>query len=63
MTEAKAAIAISDGELSASCLAAETAALLGDRPRMQAMATAARGLARPDAAVGVARVLREVGRR
>jgi UDP-N-acetylglucosamine--N-acetylmuramyl-(pentapeptide) pyrophosphoryl-undecaprenol N-acetylglucosamine transferase len=63
MTGAGAAIAISDGELNAARLSAETAALLADRPRLHAMASAARGLARPDAALAVARELREVGRK
>jgi len=59
MTDAGAAITIADGELNATRLAGETAALLADRPRLRAMATAARGLARPHAARDVARELLE----
>jgi UDP-N-acetylglucosamine--N-acetylmuramyl-(pentapeptide) pyrophosphoryl-undecaprenol N-acetylglucosamine transferase len=62
MTDAGAAIAVRDPELSAARLAGETAALLGDRGRLQAMAGAAAGLARPDAARQVARELQEAGR-
>jgi UDP-N-acetylglucosamine--N-acetylmuramyl-(pentapeptide) pyrophosphoryl-undecaprenol N-acetylglucosamine transferase len=54
MTEAGAAIAISDGELNAERLGGEVASLLADRDRLAAMADAARGLARPDAAREVA---------
>lgn len=59
MAEAGAAVVISDRELSAARLAAETAALLGDRPRLREMAGASRRLARPDAARDVARELLE----
>jgi UDP-N-acetylglucosamine--N-acetylmuramyl-(pentapeptide) pyrophosphoryl-undecaprenol N-acetylglucosamine transferase len=62
MTDAGAAIAIPDGELSAARLGKEVAALLADRRRLAAMAAAARGLARPDAAREVAaEVLRVAG--
>ncbi len=54
MTDAGAAIAIPDEELSASRLGNEVAALLADRRRLAAMAAAARGLARLDAARDVA---------
>ena len=62
MVQAGAATVIEDRELSASRLAAEVAALLADRSRLAAMAAAARGLARPDAAVEVAREVLEVAR-
>ena len=54
MTDAGAAIAIPDEELSASRLGNEVAALLADRRRLDAMAAAAQGLARPNAARDVA---------
>ncbi len=62
MAAAGAAIVIPDGELSASRLAAETAALLGDRVRLGAMADASRGLARPHAAREVAEELLQAAR-
>jgi len=57
MTEAGAAVAIADRELSAARLAGEVAGLLADRSRLAQMAAAARGVARPDAARAVAREL------
>jgi UDP-N-acetylglucosamine--N-acetylmuramyl-(pentapeptide) pyrophosphoryl-undecaprenol N-acetylglucosamine transferase len=54
MADAGAAVVIADAELDSSRLGAEVAALMGDRARLAAMATAARGLARPDAAREVA---------
>jgi UDP-N-acetylglucosamine--N-acetylmuramyl-(pentapeptide) pyrophosphoryl-undecaprenol N-acetylglucosamine transferase len=57
MSDAGAAIAIPDGELTPSRLAREVAALLADRTRLAAMAAASRKLARPEAAVEVAREL------
>ena len=54
MTEAGAALAIPDAELSAERLAREVAELLGDREKLAAMASAARSLARPAAAREVA---------
>jgi UDP-N-acetylglucosamine--N-acetylmuramyl-(pentapeptide) pyrophosphoryl-undecaprenol N-acetylglucosamine transferase len=57
MSQAGAAIAIPDEELSAARLAREVAVLLADRPRLAAMAAAARALARPEAAREVAREL------
>jgi UDP-N-acetylglucosamine--N-acetylmuramyl-(pentapeptide) pyrophosphoryl-undecaprenol N-acetylglucosamine transferase len=57
MTQAGAAIAIPDDELTAARLAGEVAALLADRSRLRAMAAASRRLARPDAARDVAREL------
>ncbi len=54
MTEAGAAIAISDAELSAERLATEVGGLLGDSARLEAMATASATLAKPDAARRVA---------
>jgi UDP-N-acetylglucosamine--N-acetylmuramyl-(pentapeptide) pyrophosphoryl-undecaprenol N-acetylglucosamine transferase len=63
MSEADAAIAIPDGELTALRLAQEVAALLADRPRLAAMASASMSLARPDAAREVARELLEASAR
>jgi len=63
MSQAGAAVTIPDRELSARRLAAEVAALLADRSRLAAMATAARGLARPGAAREVAGELLEAARR
>jgi UDP-N-acetylglucosamine--N-acetylmuramyl-(pentapeptide) pyrophosphoryl-undecaprenol N-acetylglucosamine transferase len=54
MAEAGAAVVIEDTALDADRLLAEVAALLGDRSRLEAMAAASRGLARPDAAARVA---------
>ncbi len=61
MTDAGAAIAIPDGELSAPRLGEEVAALLADRERLAAMADAARGLARLDAAREVALEVLDAG--
>jgi UDP-N-acetylglucosamine--N-acetylmuramyl-(pentapeptide) pyrophosphoryl-undecaprenol N-acetylglucosamine transferase len=57
MSEAGAAIVIPDDELTAARLADELAGLLADPARLAAMASAARGVARPDAAEQVAREL------
>jgi UDP-N-acetylglucosamine--N-acetylmuramyl-(pentapeptide) pyrophosphoryl-undecaprenol N-acetylglucosamine transferase len=54
MAEAGAATVIRDGELDAERLGAEIAALLHDDERLAAMAAAAAGLARPDAARRIA---------
>ena len=54
MAEGGAALVIDDGQLTPSRLAGEVQALLSDRGRLQAMARAASGLARPDAAADVA---------
>ena len=54
MADAGAAVVIPDAELSGDRLGAEVAALLADRARLEAMASAACGLARPDAARDVA---------
>jgi UDP-N-acetylglucosamine--N-acetylmuramyl-(pentapeptide) pyrophosphoryl-undecaprenol N-acetylglucosamine transferase len=59
MSEGGAAITIPDGELTAPRLRSETVALLADRPRLAAMASASRSLARPQAALEVARELLE----
>jgi UDP-N-acetylglucosamine--N-acetylmuramyl-(pentapeptide) pyrophosphoryl-undecaprenol N-acetylglucosamine transferase len=61
MADAGAAIRIPDGELTAPRLAREVAALLADRPRLAAMASASKSLARPDAAAEVARELLQAG--
>jgi UDP-N-acetylglucosamine--N-acetylmuramyl-(pentapeptide) pyrophosphoryl-undecaprenol N-acetylglucosamine transferase len=63
MADAGAALVIDDCELSAARLGRETALLVGDRARLGAMATAARRLARPDAACEVASSLLELARR
>jgi UDP-N-acetylglucosamine--N-acetylmuramyl-(pentapeptide) pyrophosphoryl-undecaprenol N-acetylglucosamine transferase len=63
MSDAGAAIVIPDGELNGARLARVVAELLADRSRLAAMASAARGLARPDAAREVASELLEVARR
>jgi UDP-N-acetylglucosamine--N-acetylmuramyl-(pentapeptide) pyrophosphoryl-undecaprenol N-acetylglucosamine transferase len=54
MADAGAAITIADGELTAARLAREVAALLANPPRLAAMASASRRLARPDAAREIA---------
>ena len=59
MARAGAAVTITDAELSAARLAREVAALLADRERLAAMASASRSLARPDAAREVAGELLE----
>jgi UDP-N-acetylglucosamine--N-acetylmuramyl-(pentapeptide) pyrophosphoryl-undecaprenol N-acetylglucosamine transferase len=62
MVDAGAAVAIPDGELNAGRLAGEVAALLADRERLAAMASAASGLARPRAAKEVADELLKAAR-
>jgi UDP-N-acetylglucosamine--N-acetylmuramyl-(pentapeptide) pyrophosphoryl-undecaprenol N-acetylglucosamine transferase len=57
MTDAGAAIAIPDAQLSASRLAHEVARLLADGARLRTMAAASRRLARPQAARDVAEEL------
>ncbi len=59
MADAGAAVVIADAELSAPRLAAEVAALIGDGDRLESMARASSGLARPQAAHEVARELLE----
>ena len=54
MAEAGAAVVVPDGELTPARLDAEVGALLGDPPRLSAMAGASAALARPDAAQAVA---------
>jgi UDP-N-acetylglucosamine--N-acetylmuramyl-(pentapeptide) pyrophosphoryl-undecaprenol N-acetylglucosamine transferase len=63
MSAAGAAVAIPDGQLTAARLREEVVALLEDSRRLQAMASAARGLARPEAAREVAGELLEAARR
>ncbi len=63
MSDAGAALVIADTELSGERLGGEVDGLLGDRQRLAAMAAAARGLARPDAARDVAPELLEAARR
>jgi UDP-N-acetylglucosamine--N-acetylmuramyl-(pentapeptide) pyrophosphoryl-undecaprenol N-acetylglucosamine transferase len=62
MSEAGAAIVIPDGELTAPRLARQVAELLADRPALAAMASASKGLARPEAAREVAQELLEAAR-
>jgi len=62
MSDAGAALVIADAELSGERLREAVDGLLGDRERLAAMAAAARGLARPDAAREVARQLLEAAR-
>jgi UDP-N-acetylglucosamine--N-acetylmuramyl-(pentapeptide) pyrophosphoryl-undecaprenol N-acetylglucosamine transferase len=57
-----AATVIPDAELSAERLAAEVAAVLGDEARLEAMARAARRLAKPDAARRIADEVLEAAR-
>jgi UDP-N-acetylglucosamine--N-acetylmuramyl-(pentapeptide) pyrophosphoryl-undecaprenol N-acetylglucosamine transferase len=54
MERAGAAVVVPDAELTAERLAREVASLLGDRPRLAAMAAASAALARPDAAREIA---------
>jgi UDP-N-acetylglucosamine--N-acetylmuramyl-(pentapeptide) pyrophosphoryl-undecaprenol N-acetylglucosamine transferase len=54
MMQAGAALLLPEGEASAERIAATLSDLLGDRPRLLAMAEAARTLARPDAAARIA---------
>ena len=61
LVDAGAAVLLPESELTPATLAAQLAALAADRPRLQAMAEAARGLARPDAAADVASTLLAVG--
>jgi UDP-N-acetylglucosamine--N-acetylmuramyl-(pentapeptide) pyrophosphoryl-undecaprenol N-acetylglucosamine transferase len=60
MAAAGAAVVVADDRLTGPWLADEVAELFADRPRMAAMADAARALARPDAAGEVAEALLEV---
>jgi UDP-N-acetylglucosamine--N-acetylmuramyl-(pentapeptide) pyrophosphoryl-undecaprenol N-acetylglucosamine transferase len=55
MAEGGAAVVLEDGAMSASRLAAEVGALLGDPARLAAMSVASAGLAKPDAAWQIAR--------
>jgi UDP-N-acetylglucosamine--N-acetylmuramyl-(pentapeptide) pyrophosphoryl-undecaprenol N-acetylglucosamine transferase len=59
MSEAGAAIVIEDAQLSATRLAREVAELLANHARLEAMASASRALARPDAAREIAAELLE----
>jgi UDP-N-acetylglucosamine--N-acetylmuramyl-(pentapeptide) pyrophosphoryl-undecaprenol N-acetylglucosamine transferase len=54
MRSAGAATVVADAELSADRLGAEVSAVLADSSRLEAMAAAARGLAKPDAARRIA---------
>ncbi|MBX3725726.1 MAG: undecaprenyldiphospho-muramoylpentapeptide beta-N-acetylglucosaminyltransferase [Xanthomonadales bacterium] len=62
LVEAGAAELLPQARLDPPALAARVAALAGDRVRLLAMAVAARGLARPDAAEAVADACLEVAR-
>ena len=59
MADAGAAVTIPDAELTPARLLAATLALLADDARLAAMASAARSLARPQAAAEVAGELLE----
>jgi UDP-N-acetylglucosamine--N-acetylmuramyl-(pentapeptide) pyrophosphoryl-undecaprenol N-acetylglucosamine transferase len=59
MAKAGAATVIPDAELSAERLLAEVSAVLGDEPRLSAMAAASAALAMPDAARRIADVVLE----
>jgi UDP-N-acetylglucosamine--N-acetylmuramyl-(pentapeptide) pyrophosphoryl-undecaprenol N-acetylglucosamine transferase len=63
MVDAGAAVRISDSELDGGRLASEVGALLGDRIRLAAMASASARLARPEAAAEVAGELLEAAAR
>jgi UDP-N-acetylglucosamine--N-acetylmuramyl-(pentapeptide) pyrophosphoryl-undecaprenol N-acetylglucosamine transferase len=54
MADAGAAVVIDDGELDALRLTKEVSGLLADRERLEKMASASKGLARPDAAREIA---------
>ena len=54
MAQAGAAVVVADAELTPERLASEVRALLGDRPRLQAMGRASASLARPEAAQRIA---------
>jgi UDP-N-acetylglucosamine--N-acetylmuramyl-(pentapeptide) pyrophosphoryl-undecaprenol N-acetylglucosamine transferase len=56
-----AAVVVADDELDGPRLAREVGALLGDEGRLRAMGTAARALARPDAAARIAREVLALG--
>jgi UDP-N-acetylglucosamine--N-acetylmuramyl-(pentapeptide) pyrophosphoryl-undecaprenol N-acetylglucosamine transferase len=60
---ANAAVLLPDRECDGARLAAELMTLLHDNARLDAMAAAARGLARPDAAARLADLVEEVARR
>jgi UDP-N-acetylglucosamine--N-acetylmuramyl-(pentapeptide) pyrophosphoryl-undecaprenol N-acetylglucosamine transferase len=62
MADAGAAIVIPDGELNAQRLAQELTELLADKERLAAMASASKGLARPDAAKDIANELLQAAR-
>lgn len=62
LVRAGAAVRVPDGDLDTDRLAAELDPLVGDRARLDAMAAAAAGLAHPDAADRVARLLEEHAR-
>jgi UDP-N-acetylglucosamine--N-acetylmuramyl-(pentapeptide) pyrophosphoryl-undecaprenol N-acetylglucosamine transferase len=63
MADAGAAVVIPDGELNAQRLAREVAELLADRGRLERMAYASKGLARPEAAKEIAHELLEAAAR
>jgi UDP-N-acetylglucosamine--N-acetylmuramyl-(pentapeptide) pyrophosphoryl-undecaprenol N-acetylglucosamine transferase len=63
LERAGAALVIDDGELTSARLAREVAMLLSEPARLASMGAAARRLARPDAAMDVARELLEAAQR
>lgn len=62
LVAAGAAVIVPDAECDGARLASELDVLLGDPVRLEAMGTAARGLARPDAAARVADLVEEAAR-
>jgi UDP-N-acetylglucosamine:LPS N-acetylglucosamine transferase len=62
LVDAEAAVLINDAELDGDRLADELDGLLADASRLSAMAAAAHGLARPDAAARVADLVEEAAR-
>lgn len=62
LVAAGAAVIVPDAECDGARLASELDSLLGDPARLEAMGTAARGLARPDAAARVADLVEEAAR-
>ncbi len=62
LTEAGAAVAVADAELTPARLAAEVAALFAEPAKLEAMAAAARGMAKPDAARRIADIVLEAAR-
>jgi UDP-N-acetylglucosamine--N-acetylmuramyl-(pentapeptide) pyrophosphoryl-undecaprenol N-acetylglucosamine transferase len=60
LARAGAAVVVPDAETSADRIAAEADALLSDRPRLEAMRTAAASFGRPEAAAKLAGIVEEI---